>query len=201
MDHRVNGIYGRPATGLKKDSSWAKNEAVARIGASGEVRTAEELNIFSSQAAVFHDLRVPIPKFASNIDHVIVTGKKVLLIDTKVWKPGFYWTLGAAGRRGLKRFDHLEKDQTWLVQAVERYLQGTGAKVLPVHIAVWPHGTGKVNTTFLKIPGAKVVAAAGLRALVERNLERSPSSTEITSRLRTLVVGPPLRPAAGSERF
>lgn len=197
----MNGIYGRPATGLKMDSTWAKNDAVARIGASGEVRTAAELDAFGNQAAVFHDLRVPIPKFTSNIDHVVVTGKKVLLIDTKVWKPGFYWTLGSAGRRGLKRFDYLEKDQTWLHTAVERYLDGTGAKVLPVTIAVWPHSAGKVNTMFLKIPGATVIAAPDLRAFVERNLARTPSDNAITSRLRSLVVGPPLRPAAGSELF
>lgn len=194
----MNGVFGRPATGLK-DASWAKNETVARIGASGEVRTAAELDVFGSQAAVFHDLRVPIPNFKSNIDHVVVTGKRVLIIDTKVWKPGFYWTLGAAGRRGLKRFDYLEKDQTWLLEAVERYLAGTGAKIQPVHIAVWPHGPGKVNTTFLKIPGAKVIPASKVRDLVELNLARTPSDHAITSRLRSLVVGPPLRPAAGES--
>lgn len=196
----MNGIYGRAATGLQ-DASWAKNAEVARIGATGETRTASELAVFGNQAAVFHDLRVPIPGFKSNIDHIVVTGKKVLLIDTKVWKPGIYWTLFGSSRRGLERVKHVDKGQDWLIRAMETFLAGTGAKVSKVNIAVWPSGAGNVNTAFLKIPGVNVMPAAEIRRFVERNLTPGPSDDVITTRLRTLVTGPPLRRAAGSDIF
>ncbi len=31
-----------------------------------------------------------MPGFKANVDHTIVSGKSVLLIDSKIWKPGFY---------------------------------------------------------------------------------------------------------------
>ena len=108
----MNGIFGRAATGLQ-DSSWAVNENVAKIGAKGEQKTEALLNGFGKKAAVLHDLRIPIPGFKANIDHAIVSGKSVLLIDSNMWKPGFYWsTLGY--RRGWEKTPHIDKSQEYV---------------------------------------------------------------------------------------
>lgn len=104
----MNGLYGSAATGLQ-DSSWAVNQNVARVGAAGEKKSAALLDGFHLKAAVMHDLRVPIPGFKANIDHVIVYGKNVFILDTKVWKPGFYWTLDGTTRRGLEKVKHIDK--------------------------------------------------------------------------------------------
>ncbi|MEN8584697.1 nuclease-related domain-containing protein [Burkholderia sp. RS01] len=56
------------------------NESVAKIGAKGEQKTEVLLNSFGKNAAVLHDLRIPIPGFKANVDHAVVSGKSVLLI-------------------------------------------------------------------------------------------------------------------------
>lgn len=86
----TSGVYGRAAAGLQ-DTSRAVNENVAKIGAKSEQKTEVLLNGFAKKAAVLHDLRIPLPGFKANIDHAVVSGKSVPLIDFKMWKPGFYW--------------------------------------------------------------------------------------------------------------
>ena len=49
------------------------------------------------KAAVLHDLRIPIPGFKANIDHAVVSGRSVLLIDSKMWKPRRPTTRGSGG--------------------------------------------------------------------------------------------------------
>ncbi|OOP59265.1 hypothetical protein BMF89_21285 [Arthrobacter sp. SRS-W-1-2016] len=60
------------------------------------------LNGFGKKAAVLHDLRIPLPGFKANIDHAIVSGKSVLLIDSKMWKPGFYRQCSATAAAGKR---------------------------------------------------------------------------------------------------
>ena len=194
----MNGVYGKAGTGLK-NTSWAVNADVARIGAAGEERMQGLLDSFRLQAAVFHDLRIPIPGFKANIDHVIVSGRDVLVIDTKNWMPGFYWSLGGTNRRGLKRVKYTEKDQAWVQRALTTFLAGTGAKVRTPIVAVFPSREGKANTTFMRVPGATVVPAGSITGHVERFIGVKPSDDAITSRLMTLVTNSPLRPAAGME--
>src|SRR3954453_8392557 len=98
----TNGIYGTAAAGLN-NAAWARNQDVADIGAAGEKRTAQILDGFAGKAAILHDLRIPIPGISANIDHVVVSGRRVLILDSKVWKPGIYWSLGGANRRGFER--------------------------------------------------------------------------------------------------
>lgn len=193
----MNGVFGKAGTGLQ-DASWAVNADVARIGAAGEAKTQALLDVFGKQAGVFHDLRVPIPGFKANMDHVIVSGRKVLIIDTKVWQPGFHWTWAGANRRGLKRVSHTEKDQAWVTKAMTKYLDGTGANVWDVRIAVWPSRPGKVGTAFLKVPGAVVLPAENVGALVSKFIGVSPANDAITSRLmRLITAAPKLGRAAG----
>lgn len=194
----MNGVYGKAATGLQ-DASWAKNAEVARIGAAGEERMQGLLNSFRAQAAVFHDLRIPITGFKANIDHIVVSGKNVLIIDTKSWQPGFYWTLGGVNRRGAKRVKHTEKDQAWVQRAVSSFLEGTGAKVQTPLVAVFPSRAGKANTSFMRVPGAVVVQAGTITSRIERFIGVRPADDAITSRLMTLVTKAPLHPAAGME--
>lgn len=201
----MNGIYGHAATGLR-DAGWAVNEQVARIGASGEQKTAGVLDGFAARAAVLHDLRVPIPGFRSNIDHIVVSGKRVLIIDSKVWKPGFYWTLFGVNRRGFERVDHTAKDQSYVHRAMAGYLKGTGAKIGKPVVAVWPSRQGHpVTSWLLTVPGAHVVPAAGLASLVKDFTGKAPADPVIVNRLRELLVRqpavqePPYAAAAGDE--
>jgi len=85
-------VLGRPGSGLES-AGWAVNGEVARIGRTGEVRTAALLDSLAARPggpAVLHDLR--IPGGSANVDHVVVTGSRVHVVDAKVWAPGVYWT-------------------------------------------------------------------------------------------------------------
>lgn len=186
----MNGIYGRAATGLQ-DSSWAVNENVAKIGAKGEQKTEVLLNGFGKKAAVLHDLRIPIPGFKANIDHAIVSGKSVLLIDSKMWKPGFYWsTLGY--RRGWEKTPHVGKSQEYVSAAMTAFLQGTGAKILTPKLVVWSSRDGQpLSTWLLSVPGAEVVNGLGIVPVVKSFVRGGSADPAIVRKLQELLVKAP----------
>lgn len=47
-----------------------------------------------------HDLDIPLPGFSANIDHAVIAGRTLTLIDSKVWQPGIYRTRDGITRRG-----------------------------------------------------------------------------------------------------
>ncbi len=186
----MNGIYGQAATGLQ-DTSWAVNESVARIGAKGEQKTAELLNGFAKKAAVLHDLRVPLPGFKANIDHAVVSGKSVLLLDSKMWKPGFYWSL-LGPRRGWTKTPHVGKSQAYVTRAMTSHLKGMGAHLLTPRLVVWSSRDGQpVSTWLLRVPGAEVVNGLSVVPLVKSFIRQGPADPAITRRLQELLVTAP----------
>ncbi|ACL42183.1 NERD domain protein (plasmid) [Pseudarthrobacter chlorophenolicus A6] len=186
----MNGIYGRAATGLQ-DSSWAVNESVAKIGARGEQKTEALLNGFGKKAAVLHDLRIPIPGFKANIDHAIVSGKSVLLMDSKMWKPGFYWSL-LGYRRGWEKTPHIGKSQEYVSRAMNSFLQGTGARVLTPRLVVWSSRDGQpLSTWMLTVPGAEVVNGLRIVPAVKSFVREGSADPAIVRKLQELLVKAP----------
>lgn len=61
------------------------------IGAVAERGTGRLLKKAPTGVQVLHDLTIPGSR--ANIDHAVITGTTVLLIDTKAWQPGWYITL------------------------------------------------------------------------------------------------------------
>lgn len=187
----VNGLYGRAATGLTGDTSWAVSAGAASAGAKAEQATEKILSEFITKAAVMHDLRVPIPNFKANIDHVIVTGKTVIILDTKNWQPGFYWTFRGVNRRGFTKVPHTGKDQSYITKSVETYLAGTGAKVKQPVLIVWPSRRNeKISLWMLRTPGASLIEATGLTRLVGRQLRKAPADGIIVNLLSKLLLTP-----------
>ncbi|GAA4032867.1 hypothetical protein GCM10023063_15270 [Arthrobacter methylotrophus] len=185
-----NGIYGRAATGLQ-DTSWAVNENVARIGAKGEQKTEGLLNGFAKKAAVLHDLRIPLPGFKANIDHAVVSGKSVLLIDSKMWKPGFYWSM-LGYRRGWEKTPHIGKSQEYVSNAMNAFLQGTGAKVLTPRLVVWSSRDGQpLSTWMLNVPGAEVVNGLRIVPFMRSFVRGGSADPAIVRRLQELLVKAP----------
>ena len=183
----MNGIYGKAATGLSGNTSWAVSEGAASIGARGEKQTEDILNRFGAKAAVIHDLKVPIPGSRANIDHIIVSGKRVLILDTKVWLPGFYWTLAGRNRRGFTRIPHTEKPQHYITDSLRRYLDGTGAKVGEPYLVVWPSNkSGGVNLWMLRVPGAGTISGPSLAGTVRSFITRKPADPVIVNKLKAL---------------
>lgn len=81
------------------------NKGQIAAGVKGEYATAKVLNALAARPngpSVFHDLH--IPGAGGNIDHAVVSGSTVWLLDSKHWKPGIYWRAGSKVFRGTKRF-------------------------------------------------------------------------------------------------
>lgn len=169
-------VYGTPGGGLLK-ADWlaASAQGAAKIGRNGEIATGALLNKYAAMdggVSVLHDLKVPSAKYKANIDHVVVSGRTVHVIDAKVWKPAFYWTLGEKTRRGFERFEPAEK-QTMVVitNALRAHFEHYGIKVdLPTPLLfVWPSSKrGSLNTRFLSVPGADVIAGPKVEATTDR---------------------------------
>ena len=160
MTGRIHGVAGGGLT----DATWAANAEVAKIGKAGEVKTAQMLNRFAthdSGVTVMHDLRIPIPGFTANVDHVVVSGEDIHIIDAKVWKPARYWTFAGKTRRGWQRFEPAEKKtMAMAVDALGRFLDGRGirATIQVPTVVVWPSSTSRpLNVRWLRIPAARAM--------------------------------------------
>lgn len=134
-------VIGIPGGGLV-GAHWAQNDEVASIGRRGEQRTASVLDALASERGptVLHDLVIPIPGIAANIDHVLVSGHVVVIFDTKVWRPGFYWTLGKT-RRGIERFPAADKRTLPMAcDAIGSLLDRSGIRhhKIKLLMVVWP---------------------------------------------------------------
>lgn len=205
-------IVGVAGTGLV-DAGWAANAAVAAQGHRGETRTAEVLNrlVVGTGSVVLHDLRIPIPGFTANIDHAVVCGSRVYLIDSKSWAPAFYWTLAGSTYRGLARFRVARKDGTFAYPAesmtmpmayetIERYLARAGHRATmarPV-VVVWPSSPRPMNLRLLKMPSSKVVPGARFARYAWRMFTDRAADPGIVSSLSTLVNQPGRGSSAGN---
>lgn len=177
---RILGIAG----GGLKNATWAANKAVADIGAHGERLTADLLNDFARAEqgpTVLHDLRVPSERYTANIDHVMVVGSTVHIIDAKVWKPGFYWTVGSLTFRGWRRFKPAEKKTMTMAQNLVRgYLanKGVTATVVTPRLVIWPSSKRtKLRTWALRIPGARSQSSDHFRRWSRRAFKGGPRAT------------------------
>ncbi|WP_162458264.1 nuclease-related domain-containing protein [Pseudactinotalea terrae] len=170
---RPGQVIGRPGGGLEAGrNQWAANADVARQGHAGELRTAAVLDPIARTPGgptVLHDLTIPGSR--ANIDHALVRGSDVLLIDSKQWKPGRYWTLPGLGTfRGRERFSYADKaTMAMAVDKVRTHLEANGvqARVLTPLVVIWPSSKrGTVRTLFLRIPCARVIAGDSLARAV-----------------------------------
>lgn len=188
-------VLGR-AGGSLDNAAWAHNDAVARVGKSGEVRTAAILNELANHPGgptVLHDLNIPIPGFSANIDHVVVSGTTVYLLDAKVWKPGFYWTVSGRTFRGVSRFTPADKKtMPMAVDAVTRFLakRQVRAKVARPLLVVWASSQrSPMHLWALTSPGARVVTGERLAARARRLVGTKPADPAVVAALSHLVNG------------
>ena len=146
-------IYGTPGASLAKATTMAHDAVQA--GLQGERTTATILNAIDADVHVFHSLRVP--GFASgDVDHAVVTGNKLVLIDSKQWKAGFYWSLGGRVFRGRHRYKPAEK-RTFAAAS-----KAFGAKFKVSKALVVVHTRGPVSLRFLRAPGVEFVTPGQL---------------------------------------
>ena len=158
-------IVGTPGGSLA-GAIFTANESVARIGANGERKTAKILNELASKIggpSVLHDLSIPIKGIAANVDHVVVSGTTITIIDTKAWAGDFYWTLAGKTYRGLSRFATTSRGTTsypaekrTLPMARDAYAKYLGIPVTDIRLGliIWPTGQKALNLLFFRGAGS-----------------------------------------------
>lgn len=187
-------IIGTAGGSLNAGSAgWAANADVARVGQRGEQRTARVLNALALQPGgptVLHDLRIPIPGFSANIDHAVISGSDVTLLDSKSWKPGFYWTLGAT-RRGLTRFPFADKRTLpTAVSAIAKHLQraGVSAHLRPSLLVIWPSSPNGSTALWAYHPQSAVAVTGGaFERCAARRVGTRSADPRVVAALRSLV--------------
>lgn len=181
-------VLGNAGGSLGSADTWLKPGArnAAAIGQYWEQRTAELIG--DGQATVLHDLWVPKANHRANMDHVIVSGKQVWILDSKMWQAGFYWTRGGVTRRGFTREPKVDKKTMEMAfERTTRFLAGTGARVLKPTLIVWEKKNTRVSTWAARTPGAEIKKPDQVRGRIAKMM-RTPADDEIVDRLITLLI-------------
>lgn len=167
----ITGTFGVAGSGLQ-NQNFALNSGTASVGARFESRTAKILNEFSNKCAVLHDVRIPLPGVKANIDHIVLSGTQMLLIDTKAWSKGFYWTAPKLGTfHGIRPANHIDKSLSMAHKAFSDLLPPEGTVPKPV-IAVWG-SDGDVTVKAVRVEGSTVINAHDLRKVVSRFISKT----------------------------
>lgn len=126
----MRGEYGNPGGSLA-DTYGAAGDA----GKYGEMRTAEVLSGFASRCVVVHD--VIVPGLSANLDHIVISGSRVLILDSKAWRDGFYHRLSdAVMRRG---HDEVTHDSTeGLLRMQSMFAESVAVTSIRSKLIVWP---------------------------------------------------------------
>jgi len=193
-------ILGTPGGSLdSRSDSWASSKGAADYGRRGEVHLGEALNALISRSkgsAVLHDVDDPRGG-EGNIDHLLVSGKRILVLDSKVWAPGFYYTLGDKTYRGmLKRFTSGDPHKfESMMGIVESLVKKSRADLAGTMIVAMPSSMFWRNPSKLAVrtglmrpaPGAKIVGmSAGLRR-AKRFLRAGEADPDVLGRLTRYV--------------
>lgn len=185
-------VVGRAGMGLES-AGWAASEGAAAAGRKGELRTASELHKLllagGSGPTVMHDLMLPVRGVRANIDHVVVSGRDVWLLDSKFWRPGTYWTFRHHTRRGWEKFASGDK-QTYLMayESLTGLLAANNvrAKVHRPVLVVWSSsGHREPNLVWYRPKGAKTMAGGQLARFCQR--ARKPAAADIVWALARLA--------------
>lgn len=172
----THGVAGGSAAGMARrggGDTWA-------VGARGEKITGNALDVLTAadpDLHVFHDLA--LPGHVANIDHLLIRGSRVLILDTKQVKAGFYWTLRGVVLRGLSPAGHLSKKGPQLVQRLVRektaVAAGLPAGSVTTYLVMRPPPGKALTCWALRLSdGVRAVPAARMAALVRRELGTGP---------------------------
>lgn len=184
-------IIGTPGGSLE-NADWlgAGKKAQASAGQSGEKRTAAITDAFvrKTNGAVLHDLRIPIQGYRANIDHVLVSGQNITIVDTKVWEGGFYWTLGKVTRNGFKKVPHADKRTLpAAVRGITDYLNGQNIKfrIRPSLLVVW--SSRPINSLFYRPAESRFIPGNTFRQNIGKLVGRKPADQSIVQALGKLT--------------
>lgn len=200
-------VYGRPAGSLNDRDAGFGNAGSNRAGASGEMRTAAILDELANREdgpTVLHDLRIPGSN--ANIDHLIVSGTDIWIIDSKSWTSGFYLTWGGkvyqTGQPGklLARFSRTDqhgkvtypgekKTLPFAETRLREFLRnrGLGFRIRGKFMVIWPSsGSTPCRVWAYRPTGATAMSGAWLNVYLPA--ARYPGDPVLVSHLTSLLI-------------
>lgn len=177
-------VLGVGGSGLV-DADWAASRRVAEMGRVGEVLTARILNPLARRPggpSVAH--HVTPPGGTADVDHVLISGSRVVLIDSKRWRPGVYWTFGGVHRRAesllsMEVAEHVPslEQVARMQERMGRALAGSGARIEGPLFVIWPSREGgRVSVQMLNLGAGTQVVPGGQFERVARRLARGGSA-------------------------
>ncbi|MHB8318087.1 MAG: nuclease-related domain-containing protein [Acidimicrobiales bacterium] len=179
----------------------------ATIGQMGEIRTARVLSVLcqGNGPTVLHDLRIPLHGVSANIDHIVVSGKRVTIIDSKSWQPGWIWTFAGVTRRGLKRFPPGDKQTLAMARnAVSALLLRSGLdyEMGRSLVVVWSSNDSKRMKLRLFSPiGATAITSHRFSLGMKRLLGTSAADPRIVTALTRLLITSGRAPITDDDPF
>jgi len=87
-------MHGKAGGSLRGQAAQEKYGSAGKAGFKGEQIVSKFLwETFKTDPAIhiFQDVSIPEAKGA-NADFVVIKGHRVLIVDAKMWAPGFYWS-------------------------------------------------------------------------------------------------------------
>lgn len=186
MSGQVIGFAGRSL----QDGSFLANKSTIGVGVEAEQRTAQVLQRWTLEGpSVAHDLNIPIKGIEANIDHVVVAGSTVLVIDSKWWSGNIFWTAAGVTRRGLEVFPPADKKTLPMACTA---LAGFFARnnvhdvnVVQPLMVVW--GPGMRNTSFYRPAGARAIRGEALSYFLRTKSSKSSARADICMALASLI--------------
>lgn len=190
-------VIGSPGSSLSDLTGRATQSQIA-AGRDGEIKTAQALAKFcrGSGPTVLHDLSMPMSGISANIDHIVVSGRTVRIIDSKLWRSGTYWTIFGHTLCGFTPVPHADKQTMEMASSsIEKYLTsrvGGRVDVRRPLIMIWPSTKRKALRVALYRPvGARAATSARVIRQHRRYLGSQPANPEIVSALVRLLKSSP----------
>jgi hypothetical protein len=192
-------VLGIGGSGLV-NADWAASKFVAKLGRQGEVRTALILNEAAQRPGgptVLH--HITPDGTSADIDHVLVAGNEVHMIDSKVWKPAAYWTFGGVHRRSFSLLSTEVAENLPTPEAIQRargrlisHLEAAGVTGITIHgphYVVWPSREGgTVSTLMLNLgEGTSIVPGASMQRFTRRIARKGTAHRPAVESLASLL--------------
>jgi hypothetical protein len=197
-------VVGVPGGSLGDLSSPDKFGDKAAIGQVGEKQTAQVLDAYCNRdgPTVLHDLVLPMRNITANIDHIVIAGREVTILDTKSWRPGRLWTFRGTTRRGWEKFPPGDKRTLQMAnESISALLTQAGVrfKMCQPLMVIWPSNQSKRMSTMWYSPiGATAIRGDALARHVGGQFRPRLADPDIVNALIPLVISVQKNEAARS---
>jgi hypothetical protein len=200
--------YGTPGGSVQ-----ANFQGTAASGVYGELRTGDLLRAIQGSRrpherfVVIHDVMLPSDKYTVNIDHIVLAGTQILILDSKTWSSGVYLTIrdktyvyhGSKTRNEYnKRWSRFEpadhRTLPMIVSVLSQWLRDASisyAHFLPPTLVVWPPaGKKPPSLIFYKPKGnAELLSARNARSILTHKIPYQPPDERLLNQLLELQSG------------